>query len=160
MTTSRPPGRTSSLDASISAADCPARRDTSGGDSRHLSSGCLRSVPVPVHGASTTTRSQRPLHGGRRASAATRNAPALQPAQVVAHHREALRRGVGQHALDARLDRLEREGLAAGRGGDVEDALARSRQRQQRGRLRRLVLHVEVAAAIGLGLRAAIRCAP
>ena len=157
MTTSRPPGRTSGarrLDQRARTA--PARRDTSGGASRHLSSGCLRSVPVPVHGRSSTTRSKRPLHGGRRASAATSERSTLQPAQVVAQRRQASRRGVGQHALDARLDRL-----AARRS-------CRRAPRRRRGRARpgaaaaaarrpgRLVLHVEVAAREGRGLRAAM----
>ena len=128
---SRPASRVSSASA---ASSC-----------RHLRSGLRRSVPKPVHGASTSTRSALPASRLMRVSrswAITSGMDVRQPRarKPRLHVREALVDDVERIQPTLRAhQRAERERLAAGAGAEVDDevvALRRDEVRDQLARLR------------------------
>ena len=120
---------------------------------RHLASGLRRQVPVPVQGASTSTRSKlaawRLTHLSRSRSAACA-APLLAPARRSRSAARSSRRAddvAGDELAAISHGRRQRQGLAAGAGAEIDDAHARPRIDQERRELRALVLHLDEPVA-------------
>ena len=119
---------------------------------RHLASGLRRHVPVPVQGASTSTRSKLLGMAPHPFVARALERPALDDAgagaaQPLGRALEPMRGDVAGDEMPAIAHgRGERQGLAAGAGAEIDDAHARPRIDQQRRELRALVLHLDLAA--------------
>ena len=121
---------------------------------RHLASGLRRQVPVPVHGASISTRSARPARSASSFAYAVRRAD-LDVARagareaLVDRHQPALV-DVGRVDLAAILHRRgQRQRLAAGAGAKIDDLLAGLGAGEERGELRALVLDFDAALEKG-----------
>ena len=123
---------------------CPASRSIAAGVTRYRISGFLRSVPVPLQGASRRTRSNRPA-GSESAdrSAATGRARASQPARVLGDTEQPRQRDVDRERPLRASVRQRRDRLAARRRGEIDEELAR--RKEQRQDLRAQILDGEVA---------------
>ena len=141
---------------------------------RHLASGLRRQVPVPVQGASISTRSIAAVQVGEQIGCLCRlrgadldvaRAGALEPR---VDRREAALVEIGRVDLAALLHHgRERQRLAAGAGAEIDHLLAGLGAAQQRGELRAFVLHFDHALEkrrLGMdrrafGVRRPSRCA-
>src|ERR1700730_16186058 len=146
----RPPGLTSAAARSSTSACSSSRCSSAPGRTRHLASGLRRHVPIPVQGASMSTRSARFSTSVSKFSPPTR----LSDLHVVT-----------PRALEALVDRGkpslvrircvelsaifhhggERKRLTAGAGAQIDHLLAGLGAGEQRGKLRTLVLHLHRA---------------
>ena len=121
---------------------------------RHLASGLRRQAPVPVQGASISTRSQRPgeivefaADRFRRAHLHVARARALEP---VVDRRQPPLVVVGGEDLSLVLHHGgKRQRLAAGAGAEIDHLLAGLGAGKQRGQLRTFVLHFDHALEEG-----------
>ena len=125
------------------------RRRTAG--CRHLRSGLRRSVPKPVHGASTSTRSILPA---RRFTLVSRSLASTCGCTFDSPERVEPRREVGEplsrdvERVEASLrahQRAEQQRLAAGAGAEIDDHVAAPRRDEVADELAAFVLHFEAA---------------
>ena len=121
---------------------------------RHFASGLRRQAPEPLHGASTSTRSQRPARSASTSApprgARTWTLRAPERVQPLEDRRQAPAVGVG--GVDLALvghHRRQRQRLAAGAGAEVERLHARLGAAEQRRQLRAFVLHLDQALRVG-----------
>ena len=131
------------------AASRRARRSPRG-PWRHLRSGLRRSVPKPLHGASTSTRSSLPASRLARASSSpsTTVCTLVMPARAARGAERSQPLGRNVHRVDAarcRASASPRKRLAAGAGAVVGDHLAAPRRKQPGEQLAALVLHFDQA---------------
>src|SRR5579884_2397801 len=132
------------------------RMESAPGLIRHLASGLRRHVPVPVQGASTKTRSQRPSRSAKPAPpkrggcTCTLRTPA-RFSLGAAHKPCAV--AVGCVNLPLILhQRRKREALTASARAKIEHLLACLRKREKRGKLRGFLLDFDKAFDVsGLG---------
>ena len=146
----RPRRPRASSSAQLVAAPAPAGRLRA---RRQRMSGSRRIVPRPEQGASTRTRSNAAANGSAPSAGHVHDVRcARRRSSRTVSRSSAIRRGRTSHAtIDARVVHVRRHRgrLAAGRGAEIEHALAGPRADDQRHQLRRFVLHEERARPRG-----------
>ena len=153
-------GRSAAASSSRCSRDSSA---TSSGWRRQRASGRRRSAPSPVHGASTSTRSNAPSGSGAVRPSATCTVD-RQPVDGPAHQLRAVLGGLDgvQRAALQAGEPAEQRRLAAGPGAQVEPAVPvvvdRHAGQRQRHELAALVLHDGQPLADGVELARCRRC--
>ncbi len=151
----RPPGFSSGIARDRARRPVPWRaRPARRACIRHLASGLRRQAPVPVHGASISTRSMRPARSSRSLPIVSASAPGRCARRPAPADRGSARGGACRYRWRRSAlvvhHRRQRQRLAAGAGAKIDHLLAGLGAGEQGRELRALVLDFDHALDEGL----------